>query len=118
MIVISQVASLRRGTAPWLQISMPPDRPIRREWPNLAMDQWEKRILPLINGVVETANKHLRGSGTRLRVAEGEYRGSPPCCVEIFGIPTWALTVLRGVAPTRACLDRRPAEWQDKVSNH
>src|SRR5262249_53302729 len=39
-----------------------------------ALRQWQKRIFPLIKQVVETANKELRGSGTRLIVAEDYVR--------------------------------------------
>jgi hypothetical protein len=39
-----------------------------------ALRQWQKRIFPLIRHVVETANKELRGSGTRLIVSEDYVR--------------------------------------------
>src|SRR5260370_29861482 len=48
-----------------------------------ALRQWQKRILPLIKQVVETANKELRGSGTRLIVSEDFLRMMPSAA--IFG---------------------------------
>jgi hypothetical protein len=61
-----------------------------------AADEWEKRILPLINQVVDAANKQLAGSGTRLlvatefvRVTRGGPAGLPAGYpfAEIFGSP-------------------------------
>src|SRR5260370_39258275 len=39
-----------------------------------ALRQWQKRIFPLIKEVVETANKGLRGSGTRIIVSDDYVR--------------------------------------------
>ena len=50
-----------------------------------ALRQWQKRIFPLIRQVVETANKELRGSGTRLIVAEDYVRVI--AFADIFGAP-------------------------------
>ena len=50
-----------------------------------ALRQWQKRIFPLIRQVVETANKELRGSGTRLALAEDYVRMI--AFADIFGAP-------------------------------
>lgn len=50
-----------------------------------ALRQWQKRIFPLIKQVVEAANKELRGSGTRLIVAEDYVRMI--AFADIFGAP-------------------------------
>ncbi len=61
-----------------------------------AVDEWEERILPLVNQVVDAANKQLAGSGTRLlvatefvRVTRGGPAGLPAGYpfAEIFGSP-------------------------------
>jgi hypothetical protein len=56
-----------------------------------AISGWMERIVPLIKAVVESANTHLKGSGTRLAVWETttERRGSTGYLpgVQIFGTP-------------------------------
>jgi hypothetical protein len=58
-----------------------------------ALRQWQKRIFPLIKQVVETANKELRGSGTRLIVAEDYVRVI--AFADIFGAPEANLGVTK-----------------------
>jgi len=58
-----------------------------------ALRQWQKRILPLIKQVVETANKELRGSGTRLIVSEDFVRMI--AFADIFGAPETNLGVTK-----------------------
>ncbi len=58
-----------------------------------ALRQWQKRIFPLIRQVVETANKELRGSGTRLIVAEDYVRVI--AFADIFGAPEGNLGVTK-----------------------
>ena len=58
-----------------------------------ALRQWQKRIFPLIRQVVETANKELRGSGTRLALAEDYVRMI--AFADIFGAPEGNLGVTK-----------------------
>jgi FixJ family two-component response regulator len=61
-----------------------------------ALEEWQNRLLSLINEVIDTANAGLQGSGTRLAVVErtayGRASDTPPTSqfdwpiVEIFGV--------------------------------
>jgi hypothetical protein len=51
-----------------------------------AIEQWHRRIAPLIKEVVQSANEQMRTSGTRLVVAEDFNRVACPY-VDIFGTP-------------------------------
>jgi len=85
-----------------------------------AIEQWDNRIVPLINQVVEAANKQLHGSGTRLVAAKnhGQLIDERPVAardlpfVEIFGTPENSPTIRRD---TRAPHLRISVEWTSEI---